>query len=47
MMKILDWIIRLFFKRGFLCDTCKYDYRGACNNPNRPNVVKCPNYKKR
>ncbi|MDI6703124.1 MAG: hypothetical protein QME40_00340 [bacterium] len=32
---------------GFLCDSCRYDYRTACTNPHRPNVKNCSNYKKR
>lgn len=31
----------------FLCDTCKYDYRGACRRPERPNAAQCPDYKPR
>ena len=30
-----------------LCDTCKYDYPGACSRPERPNALKCPDYKRR
>ena len=30
-----------------LCDTCKWDWRSACHNPQRPNAVYCPDYKKR
>jgi hypothetical protein len=30
-----------------LCDTCKYDWRGACRHPERPNAVWCPDYGKR
>jgi hypothetical protein len=33
--------------RRFLCDSCLYDYHTACNNPERPNVTDCPDYKKR
>lgn len=32
---------------GFLCDSCKYDYRTACTNPKRPNVKKCSGYKRK
>ncbi|MEW6095154.1 MAG: hypothetical protein AB1567_01320 [bacterium] len=31
----------------FLCDSCKYDYRTACQRPERPNATLCPDYKKR
>jgi len=30
-----------------LCDSCKYDWRGACHQPARPNAVWCPDYAKR
>lgn len=30
-----------------LCDSCKYDYAGACRRPDRPNATRCPDYKKR
>ncbi|MEE8618789.1 MAG: hypothetical protein V3S84_01515, partial [Dehalococcoidales bacterium] len=31
----------------FLCDSCKWDWRGACHNPARPNATWCPDYKNR
>jgi hypothetical protein len=45
--KIKSWLQKLKLDNKFLCDTCKYDYRGACSNPNRPNVKSCSDYKKR
>jgi len=30
-----------------LCDSCKWDWRSACHNPERPNAVWCPDYEKR
>lgn len=30
-----------------LCDTCKYDYGNVCKRPERPNALKCPDYKHR
>lgn len=30
----------------FLCDSCRYDYDGACHRPERPNATVCPDYKK-
>lgn len=33
--------------KRYLCDSCKYDYPGACNRPERPNAVTCPDYKKK
>ncbi|MFC2060659.1 hypothetical protein ACFLTZ_06210 [Chloroflexota bacterium] len=31
----------------FLCDSCKWDWRGACHNSSRPNATWCPEYEKR
>jgi len=30
-----------------LCDSCKYDYGGACKRPERPNAYRCPDYRPR
>jgi len=30
-----------------LCDTCKWDWRSACRNPQRPNATHCKEYEKR
>jgi hypothetical protein len=30
-----------------LCASCKWDWRGACRNPERPNATWCPEYEKR
>lgn len=30
-----------------LCDTCRYDYGDACRRPERPNALRCPDYKRR
>lgn len=30
-----------------LCDTCRYDYESACRNPERPNALRCDEYKRR
>jgi hypothetical protein len=30
-----------------LCDSCKWNWRGACRNPERPNATWCPEYEKR
>ena len=37
----------LFGGTKFLCDTCKYDWGDACNRPERPNAIRCPDYRKR
>ena len=31
----------------FLCDSCRYNYGGACRRPERPNARKCPDYRRR
>ena len=31
----------------FLCSSCKWNWRGACRNPARPNATWCPEYQKR
>jgi hypothetical protein len=30
-----------------LCDSCKWNWRSACRNPERPNAIWCPEYEKR
>ncbi|MFC1944141.1 hypothetical protein ACFLX5_01370 [Chloroflexota bacterium] len=30
-----------------LCDSCKWDWRSACHNPDRPNATNCPEYERR
>ena len=30
-----------------LCDSCKWDWRGACRNTERPRATWCPEYKNR
>ena len=30
-----------------LCDTCRIDWRGACERPQRPNATVCPDYQKK
>ncbi|MDD5093158.1 MAG: hypothetical protein PHV74_02115 [Dehalococcoidia bacterium] len=32
---------------GILCDTCKWDWRSACHNRERPNATQCKDYEKR
>ncbi|MBU0533576.1 MAG: hypothetical protein KJ887_02110 [Candidatus Omnitrophica bacterium] len=36
-----------FKSRKFLCDDCKYNWREACTKEERPNAIKCEDYKKR
>lgn len=45
---LLDSLMRLLPGRSTpLCDTCKFDYPSACARPERPNALKCPDYKRR
>lgn len=30
-----------------LCDSCKWNWRGACHRPERPNATWCLEYEKR
>ena len=30
-----------------LCDRCKYDYGSVCTRPERPNAIRCPDFKER
>jgi hypothetical protein len=42
-----DWWLRFRCPTEFLCDNCKYDHPSACKRPQRPNAVKCPDYRPR
>jgi hypothetical protein len=33
-------------EKDFLCDTCRYNYGSSCSQPDRPNAIKCRDYKK-
>ncbi len=33
--------------RVILCDTCMFDWRGACRNRERPSAIVCNEYRKR
>ena len=43
--KLRQWWFRVRCPTEFLCDNCRYDYPGACDQPARPNAVKCPDYR--
>lgn len=47
--RLAEFLRRLFAlgSKRYLCDTCKWDYGNACTRPERPNAVKCPDYKKK
>ena len=43
--KIRHWRLEKTCPTEFLCDNCMYDHPAACTRPERPNAVKCPDYK--
>ena len=45
--RVRQWWLRLRCPTEFLCDHCKYDHPSACSRPQRPNAVKCPDYRPR
>lgn len=47
--RIAEALRRIFAldSKRYLCDSCKYDYPSACRRPERPNALKCPDYKKK
>jgi hypothetical protein len=45
MERLRTWWLRTTCPTEFLCDNCRYDYDAACRRPQRPNAVKCPDYK--
>jgi len=45
--RLIKTLKRAFGLERFLCDSCRYDYRGACSNPARPNATECKDYRAR
>lgn len=47
--RIAEAVRRIFAvsSKRYLCDTCKWDYGGACKRPERPNALTCPDYKRK
>ena len=45
--KLLSLFRRVVPSGRPLCDDCKYDYGSVCTRPERPNAMRCPDYKKR
>jgi hypothetical protein len=43
--KARQWMQQKTCPTEFLCDHCLYDHDAACKRPERPNAVKCPDYK--
>ncbi|MBM4462025.1 MAG: hypothetical protein FJ012_01655 [Chloroflexi bacterium] len=40
-------INKMLGRQVILCDSCKWDWRSACHNPERPNARWCSDYEKR
>ncbi len=38
---------RVLGKNVILCDSCMWNWRSTCHNPDRPNATSCPDYRKR
>jgi len=34
-------------KNIILCDSCMWNWRSACNRPERPNAISCPDYREK
>ena len=47
LQRILGMLRGLVPRSKPLCDDCRYDYGDACSRPERPNALKCPDYKRR
>jgi hypothetical protein len=45
--KLKSRIKKVLGKNVILCDTCKWDWRSACHNRERPNATQCKDYEKR
>ncbi|MFC1925620.1 hypothetical protein ACFLW2_02865 [Chloroflexota bacterium] len=45
--RIKLWFKKLTGQNTILCDSCKWDWRSACHNPERPNATSCSEYNKR
>jgi hypothetical protein len=47
MRRLWLWLRRWLPGARPLCDTCRYDYGGACKRPERPNALSCPDYRRK
>ena len=45
--QLLAWCRELFTGSRFLCDRCRYNYGSACLRPERPNAIRCPDFRAR
>jgi hypothetical protein len=41
------WVKKKLGINIFLCKTCRWDWRSACHNHERPNATWCPDYQKK
>lgn len=49
MIRMIKTILSSVFQREprFLCDSCKYDYGTACTRRERPNAMRCNDYRRK
>ena len=47
LLALLSGLFRKLGHGGPLCDRCKYDYGNVCTRPERPNALRCPDFKER
>ncbi len=45
LISLRQWWLRVRCPTEFLCDNCMYDHPSACTRSQRPNAIKCPDYK--
>jgi hypothetical protein len=44
---LAHWLRSLLPGSRPLCDTCRYDYGNVCKRPERPNALRCPDYRRK
>ena len=44
---LVSWLRSLVPRIRPLCDSCRYDYGNVCRRPERPNAMRCPDYKRK
>jgi len=45
--RFTSWVRTHIGGHVVLCDSCKFNYRGACEKPERPNALVCEDYVKK
>ena len=43
--RLKHWWLRFRCPTEFLCDNCMYDHDSACSRLQRPNAIRCPDYR--